>query len=368
MNPYQFSDQYISGREFSVALPSVIIGVSILDLPRTVASVTSYSDGWIPILVMGIVFTLFALLAVKVASYFPDQSFVSYTSYLLSRPVAIVFSFVTMFLLIAISSLATRSLAYISQQYLFEKTPMEALALCFILVVTYAISGERAGIFRLNMLFLPIILVVFIFVALFNMKWYDASNYLPLFKTSAKGYAKGILNTFGSYTGFGIGLFYTFLVRNPKKITKGVVAGMSVTIIFYLFIFLASIGVYGNLATSNLQFPTIELAKRVDIPGGIFERIDAFIFSIWIMAIFNTVTIMLDITLLLFCSIFKKANKKIIAFILAPIVFYISMFPQQTDEVDQWASVLSIVSVSFICFVIVSLFLVAKIKEVDKVE
>lgn len=368
MNPYPYSDKYISGIELGVALPSIMIGVTVLDLPSQIASVTSYSDGWISILLTGIFFTCFALLAVKVALYFPNQSFFSYASYLISRPVTITITVIYILVYIALGSYTTRSLAFISHQYLFDKTPIEILALSFLLVVIYAISGERVGLFRLNILFLPIFLFIFVFVAMFNIKWFEASNYLPLFQTDVKGYFKGMVKTFGAFSGFGIGLFYVCLIRKPKKLTKKVVTGMSIAILFYVFIFLATIGVFANPATSQLIFPTIELAKRVDIPGGIFERIDAFIFSIWIMAIFNTVTMMLDVALLLLCSIFKRANKKMIAFILSPVIFYLAMLPPQTDQVQKIGRFLSVFSTIFFCSMILVLYVMARIKGGKNIE
>lgn len=366
MNPYSYSDKYISEIEFGFALPSFTIGVAVLALPSGVAAVTSYSDGWISILLGGIIFTLFALLAARVAQYFPGQSFFSYTSYLVTRPVAIMITIIYVLINIFLGAYITRSIAFISQQYLFDKTPMEVLSLCFLLVVIYAISGERVGLFRLNVLFLPIILSIFVFVVFFNVQLFETKNFLPLFKTDVQGYLKGIFKTFEGYTGFGIGIFYIFLIRKPKNLPKTVITGMGVSILFYLFIFLASIGVFGNLVTSNLEFPTIELAKRVDIPGGIFERIDAFIFTIWIMAIFNTVAMLLDIALLLLCSLFKNANKRIIAFILSPIIFYVAMFPRQIEQVQQAATILGKFSTSFFCFVIVTLFIMAKIRGVKQ--
>src|SRR5699024_8577550 len=132
--------------------------------------------------------------------------------------------------------------------------------------------------------------------------------------------------------------------------------------LFYLFIFIASIAVFGNASTSNLQFPTVELAKRVNIPGGIFERIDAFVFSIWIMAIFNTISITLDLTIHFICSIVKKARRKMTAFILAPILFYLSMFPRTSDQIDQIVSLLNWLTIPVHCAVILVLFIVLKVR------
>lgn len=362
MNPFRYSDENIDEREFMLAFPSVMIGVTILAMPSDIAEATSYSDGWISILLAGVIFMVFAILAVKLSNTFPDQSFYAYASFLVTRPIAIIISFIFIISGIVIVGYIIRSLAFISQQYLFDRTPIEVLGLSFLLVVIYAVSGSRAGLFRLNVMFLPIILFVFLFVGLFNIQHLESSNFLPLFQTELKDYVKGTVNSFEAYIGFAIGLFYLCFIRKKKRLTKKVIIGTSIPIIFYLFIFLFSIGIFGNTVTENLMFPTVELAKRIDIHGAIFERIDAFIFTIWIMAIFTTTAIMLDISVLLLSSMFKKAKKRMITFILSPIVFYISMFPQQIDEVQKLASITSQIYVYFTFLVIIGLIIVAKIR------
>jgi len=361
---YDISNKRITNGEFTIAFPSAIIGVSVLELPSEVASVTVYSDGWISILIGGIIFSLFALLAVHVAKSFPNDSFYTYTSRLLSKPVAGFIAFIVIVIALLTGSYILRSVAFISQQYLFDKTPMEILALSFLLVVIYAISGERIGLFRLNILFFPIIIFIFIFVGIFNVEWFELDNFLPLLKTDFKGYVNGVKKTFGSFFGFSIGLFYVYIMQNKDNAISNVITGLSLSIIFYLFIFFVCIAVFGNLATSNLQYPTIELAKRVNLPGGIFERVDAFVFSIWVMAIFNTMSITLDIALILLCSMFKKANKKIISFILSPIIFYLSMFPESLNQLKQFSKYLGIIASSFHCSVILLLYVVMKIRGV----
>ena len=153
MEPFKYSKGLLSEREFMFALPSIIIGVSILSLPNEVAKVTHFSDGWISILVAGILFTGMALLATHVASHFPDKSFYDYASILVTKPIAIAISFLYVLAGVGISAYTTRSVAFISQQYLFNRTPMEVLGLAFLLVVIYGVSGSRVGLFRLNILF-----------------------------------------------------------------------------------------------------------------------------------------------------------------------------------------------------------------------
>lgn len=368
MNPFKYSDEKISDTEFMIAIPSVIIGVGILSLPREVAIVTLFSDGWISILVAGIMVTFITILATKVAALFPGKSFLSYTTYLVTKPIALLFLFIIITVSLFFSAYSTRYIAYIAQQYLFEHTPMEVIALSFILVVVYAVSGSRAGLFRLNLLFLPIILFVFLFVGIFNVTWIERNNFLPLFQTDLKGYLLGIKETFTAFLGFEIVLIYTMLIKRPKNLTKKVIIGMSIPILFYIMIFLMTIGIFGYQVTANLEFPTIELAKRVDIPGGILERIDPFVFSIWTMTIFTTAAMLLDVVVFLLSSIFTKMNKRILTFILSPIVYYISMLPNQIDQVKYVTNFISVTATYLLTAMVIILFMMTKIRGVKNSE
>lgn len=356
-----YDDNTLSERELMFALPSMIIGVAVFTLPSNIAQVTEHGDGWISILVAGIIFSILAYLSAKIAASFPSESFLSYCSILVTKPVAFGITFCIGIVSIFIGAYIVRSLAFITQQYLFEKTPMEVIALCFLLVVIYAVAGTRAGIFRLNILFLPIILLVYFLVILFNIPTIDIGNYLPLFKTDVTGYGKGIIQSAGAFAGFGILLFYITFVKKPKKLAKIAFIGIGLSTIFYIIVFLTSIGIFGQAVVSNLNFPTVELSKRIDIPGGILERVDALVFTIWIMSIFNTSALIYDVALLQFSSLFniKKIN---LILIIAPIVFYIAMFPQTTHQFNRFSMWLGYSSVTFTSLVIIILFILAKFR------
>src|SRR5690625_4883290 len=115
MNSYKYSDENISENEFMIALPSIIIGVSILSLPSEVAKVTQFSDGWVSILLGGLIFTLFALLATRLATLFPEESFFSYTSFLFTKLYSIILVFLIILVSLITSSYSVRSVAFICQ-------------------------------------------------------------------------------------------------------------------------------------------------------------------------------------------------------------------------------------------------------------
>lgn len=366
MKSFEYGDEKINDRELMIAVPSYVIGPIILTLPRDLAAATTSSDGWISLLAGGLVSIIVMWLIAKLVVGFPNQYFSTYTSTILTRPVAIVVSLLFAVLWINVTAFEVRKIADMAKLYLFERTPVEIIALTFLLVVVYAVSGSRAGLFRLNVLFLPIILFIAVVVFVLNLGLFDVNQLLPLFETDIRGYLQGMHVGMFSYVGFVIVLFYIGLVDNPKRTPKMAAIGMCIPIVLYMLLFILSIGVFGNSVTANLLYPTVELAKNVEIPGGFFERFDILFFIIWIMAIFNTTSMALDIVVISLNSIFKHTEKIKIVCILAPIVYSISMLPQNILEVKSFGSTLFNTTLIYSLFIPLVLFVVAKLRGIKR--
>ncbi|MUK88018.1 endospore germination permease [Ornithinibacillus sp. L9] len=341
MSTFKYGDEKITSREIMIAIPSMIIAVGILTFPRHLAELTVASDGWISIIIGGLIAILLTWLVAKIASNFPNQSFLSYASTLATRPVAIVLTCFYVIQGILITAFEVRAITDISHQFLFNETPVEIVGLTFLLVVVYAVSGTRAGLFRLNAMFLPIIFFTTLLLIIFSIAFMKGSNLLPVLKTDLQGHLQGTMKSTLSYTGIGILFFYISLVKNPKKAPSRAAFGMGLVVVVYSAIYLTTIAVFGETATANIRFPLIELSKTIEIPGGFFERLESIFFVIWIMAIFTTTAMALDIAVMALNSIFPNANKLKIIFLLSPIVFFISVLPQDFMDLGTFGDYVS---------------------------
>ncbi|GAA0610893.1 spore germination protein GerLB [Virgibacillus siamensis] len=350
MKSFDYGDDKISNGEIMIAVPSYIISIGILTLPRELANVMGSSDGWVALVAGGIISVIVLWLLAKIMLGFHNQSLLTYI-YVLPKPISVIILSLFAVIWIGVTAFEVRSIAHVTKQYLFDRTPIEVIALLFLLVVVYAVSGSRAGLFRLNMLFLPIILFIAFAVFVLNLGHFEGNQLLPMFETDIQGYLKGIETSIYSYVGFVIVLFYTGLVDNPRKTPKMVAIGACIPAVIYIMIFILSIGVFGHAVTSELHYPTMELAKNTEIPGGFFNRFELLFFLIWTMAIFNTTSMALDIVVLSLNSIFKHTNKFKIILILSPIVFSTSMFPRDIFEVESYGSILFKISLIYSLFV-----------------
>lgn len=366
MKSFEYGDEKISDKELMIAVPSMMIAVGILSLPSDLASSTVASDGWIPLVAGGLIAVFLSWMFAKLAVRFPNQTFFTYSSLIVTKPVAGILSIFFSVIWLGVAAYEVRRISDVSKQYLFDRTPVEVIALSFLLVVVYAVSNSRIGLLRLNMMFFPIIILIALVVFVFNLGWFKFENLLPVFQTNFQGYVKGLRTGVLSYVGFTIILFYTGLVENPKNVPKKVVIGVIMPIILYIFLFVLCIGVFGKSVTSNLLYPTIELAKGVEVPGGFFERFESIFFVIWIMAIFNTTSMALDIAVMSINSIFKNIKKTKIVLVVSPIVYVTCMFPQNLLEVTAFGSFIGNTALLYSTSVVILLIVIAKIRGVKQ--
>lgn len=362
MSTFKYADENIQSGDIMIAVPSMVIGVGILKFPAILAESTKFADGWLVIIIGGIFAVLFTWLVAKIAASFPRESFLSYASFLISRPVAYLLTLLFAFQGIIIATHQVSTISIIAKQYLFETTPIEVIALTFLLVVVYAVSGSRAGLFRINSMFLPLIFFITGLLILFSTSFMEYKNVLPLFTTDISGYVQGTINGALSYAGFGIIFFYISLVKDPKKVPVKAAFGMSWVILLYLAVYLTCIAVFGQAATEVIRLPLIELAKSIEIPGGFFERVESIFFVIWITAIFTTTMMAYDIAVLTLQSIFSKLKKHTIVFSLAPLIFFTAMLPKDFLENQKLAEYVAYIAWILPIFTVTLLWIMYGIK------
>lgn len=364
MKSFEYGDREVGGKEIAFGVASMIIGIGILNLPRSVAQATRFGDGVFSILFGGIAALVLAFVAGKLAARFPKQNFFQFTARIATKPVAYLLTLVFALYMGSIAVLDTRAIGNIAKLYMFDRTPVEVLSLCFLLVVVYAAAGSSAGLLRLNMMFLPLILLVAIGVPLMNISFFEFKNLRPLFTTDLPGMMTAALESAYSLLGFEIVLFYGALVNRPKKIPKYVVYGMAVPVVVYALIYVFAIAVFSNPGTSNIVYPTIEMAKEVEIPGEFFERFESLFFTIWIMTIFNTTAMAFDLAVHGVRAVFPKVKKIPLVLGVTPVIYLLSMMPEGVAEIGQVAGVVSVFGVIFSGVVPGSLLLISVIRGV----
>jgi len=352
----------ISDRDILIAVTTNILGVMTLSLPRIIAEETISSDGWVGIMLGGGVACIFAWVVAKLAILYPNESFFSIASQLLTKPVGVIITLFFSLQYISITSFQVREISALAHQYLFDQTPLEVISLAFLLVVAYGVCGSRAGIFRLNVLFFPFVLGGLILLILLPLGLIKPENLLPVFQTDLKGYIKSSYSSLNTFFGFGIILFYISLVKNPKNTPKMTVLGISINVFLYTLLYIVCIGTFGNSTTANLFFPTFDLSRTVVIPGGFFERFDSFLFLLLTMVLFTHCLMAFDIVVMTIMMVFNKTKKIKLVITLTPIIFFMSMIPKDYIELIKISKYIGFIKLISLLLVVILLGVAYKFK------
>lgn len=368
MRSFEYADQEIGHRELGIAVASVMVGIGILTLPKQLASATVAADGWISILIGGMVTTFFVYIVAKLGARFPKKSLLDYTTAITYRPIALVFCWYFILHILLFLAYESRMLTMIAKQYLFMRTPIEAINLVFLLVVVYAVAGSSVGLLRLNMLFFPFVLTIALAVQFMNIGFIDMENYLPVFQSSWRGIGEGSTYSAFSFLGFEILLVYMIYANQPKKVPKAAMFGSLVTMAFYMVIYVFAIGVFGAASAAEIQFPTVEMAKEVEVPGEIFERFESIFFTIWIMTVFNTASMAYDVGLHTLKTLLPKVKRMNMILFLTPLVYLMSMIPEDFIELEALGGLLAYSSIAVSMVIPLILYITAAMRGVGNDE
>src|SRR5690625_64955 len=361
----QLGEEYLTSRDIMISIPSIIIAVNVLYLPRKIAQTTNGLDGIVGLTIGLFLVIILVYMISTITKNFPNQLFIDYASQLITKPLSILFIILFGFHGMLVTAFEIRTIAEISHLYLFNKTPIEVIALTFFLVVIYAVSGSRYALFRLQLLFFPLLIIISLFISIVGVGFINIQHSLPILETDFQGLVSSSIPSTLSIAGSGIigyFLFYISLVKNPKDVTKKSVIGVLWAYFIILILFLSCILIFGKHVTTNLIFPVIELARSVEIPGEFFTRLESLLFIIWIITVFNTSIITFDIIIFGIQSIFKKVNKIKLILFLSPFIYLLSSLPNNFPELELVVGYIGYYGFSLTIIITFLLFIMMKIK------
>ncbi|MBO7747629.1 endospore germination permease [Paenibacillus sp. MWE-103] len=359
MKWFEYGNDRAGTVEVAASVASIVVGVGILTLPRLVAQTTESSDGWISIAAAGAVAIFLGWVMARYCGLLHDQGFYAFNAKLVSAPVSACFTTLIALYFILYTAYEVRAIANISKQYLFERTPVEFIALAFLLVVAYAVAGSREGILRLNLIFLPPVIVIAAAVLVFSIGIFNIHDLRPFFVTDWKGLAAGTKNSIFSLIGFESILFYSTMMKYPKAAPRAVAIGLSIPVMFYLLLYLVCVGVFTQPALMEITYPAVELAKEAQIPGEFFERFESLFFAIWIMTIFNTASMSFDVCVHALDSMMPRTGRIKWVIGISPVIYLVCMYPKNPGEVGKLGDLISYSGLTVAILVPILLYLYA---------
>lgn len=191
---------------------------------------------------------------------------------------------------------------------IFPNTRPAFLILIMLAMCLIAALGEVRALARSAMLFRPVLLAVFIVLAIFALPEADLSELMPPFENGAMPAFRGVSQLINIVS---ITVYFAFLEdHTDDRFSPGRFLIWVITYVFILlFLCIAVLGLLGLELTRNLSHPFFTIIRELTL-FNVVERIEAVITGLWVFSDFILVAILLKIAAKLISRAFGLSAPK----------------------------------------------------------
>lgn len=322
----------ITNVQAAFLLISFMVSARFMILPRALVEITDSPDAWLAALLNFPIAIIAAAIAAILTRTFPRQSFFDYVPNIIGKLAGVILSGVFILYFVFYSANELRIVGELIRFYLLPETPLVLNLLALLMSAVYLTMGGILPVIRIQLLFLPIVMVSLLLVLLIGFEAFDAHNVQPLLANGILPIIRGLPANAVASLGFAIiTIFGLYMNQSSGVVTAacwgaGVVAALNSIAVF------CAIGVFGEQALQSVLFPVMELVKSVEVPGGFFERIELLFLTVFLMTSFATISIGMFVSALGMQKLLKTQLRRNIL-ILSPVMMLIALIPRDLSQI-----------------------------------
>ncbi|MCC5909396.1 MAG: endospore germination permease [Clostridiaceae bacterium] len=334
----------ISVGQIYIMIISMMVGTGVLNLSRTVAEV-SKQDGWISVLLAGVLITTLMGIMIFVTSRFGENSFLQYTSYLLSKPVGYLVAFLYGIYATLLTSIVVRFLCELIITWFLPRTPIYVVSFIIVITIVNITKNGLTNVARFNeiMVFAILPLVFLIFLGIPET---SILNLRPVGGVGFSKIAEGIVPSFYAFSGYEVVLIlYPFIDNKNKSLLKGSMLSVFSVTILYTATVASQLALFGFQEINRMLYPSIHYLNIVETV--LLERVEVLFSIFWLFSVIGTITIQYLAGCIVMQSIFHTKGIHLYTYILAPIIYILSIYPENSVKVVEYSDKIGKMNIFF---------------------
>ncbi len=315
-----FSDnRKISSRQVHRLFIYDITGISTLLLPPMLAQIAG-RDGIFCIFLALIPAYLFLALIDKVSkkskSDYPSymrESFGGVISAVLLGIYYLFSVFLAGYVLYVLSCLIKTSLLKEESYWL--------ICICILVLGGYGIMGGIEGRARVYEILFWFLMAPLLLMLLLAAKDVNVDYWTPVFTSGVAGVLKGTLLVFLFYSVIYVCHFLMPFERKKGGAVRAAKSALMISALLNAAVYLITLGMFASEALANMQYPIITLMSMIKLPGGFFERQDAFMVAIWFFTMYALINSGMFYGTEVLKNLFHKKGQKRYVFVTVVLTF-----------------------------------------------
>jgi len=334
------NDDRITSYQLMMMVIGTILGVGNLSLPRESAKAVG-PDGWILVIIGGILTWLLAVLMSQVVQRFPQKTFQEIVNGLVGKALGTILVFGFAVYHIAFASLQCRIFGEIMQEYLLLYTPIEVVIIVMLLTATYAVRSGVKTVVRLSQVIVPATVLFSAMVTVTLFPGSDYTNLMPVLHTPPLKLLQSLPLILFSFLGAEIILVLSPFITDVQKLPKKAFWAVGVVTFIYLSIVITTTARFGLVETMHNIWPGLEVLKTVDVPDIFIENIEVYALAGCIYQVFLTLSANLLAASLMLKYLFRAKEQKTFVIPILPIIYFAALVPENLVELFEYMDLLS---------------------------
>lgn len=339
-----------------------IVGAGVTTLPRTAAQQAG-PDGWISIIIGGVVIWLITGLIYLLCRRFPNKTLPQFSIKILGRPLGILVTCLYIVYALFLGGNAMRIFVDLAKTWTMLWTPYWAFLLSILVVVVYTTRLGASTLARLSELIL-IGTIPALLLFLLPLKEFELLNLTPVGGEGINAIVRGVPEAAFAYLGFEILVIFFPLLINRERVFRIYTLALATVTAFYALNALLIYGVLGVEQTTLQVWPLINYLRIGTSP--VLERVDNIFLFIWTAQVFGVTVIQYFVATFAFATLTGKSRHDLWALLFAPVLYIISRFPDRLTDVIRVSDIVGIWGTVFLVSITVIMLLVAVIRGLDE--
>lgn len=344
----------IGSAEALCLLLTVVISHLILTLPKTLLE-TQASGSILNVIYITFLVIFIIFIGQQLCRRFPGKDILDIADFLGGKTLKFLLGIAFIIYLIFVASLLIRNTSESFKTMYLQNTPIPYLVFAILVGVSYVSKLGTKTVFRTNLIIVPGILAILIFIFLMSGQKFVSGRAFPLLGFGIKNiFLDGALNIF-AFSGLTYALFLMPMMKNNKHLFRITYIAAIISSVFIFFTIVALLLMFPLPISTGSNIPIYLQTREIKI-GNFIQRADAFFVIIWLVTILSYLSIMITFITSIFKKITNIENKSTINNCLLAIIFGLSLSYANLVQVRQFQSV--VYRNAFIVFVIGVNFLI----------
>lgn len=346
----------ITTGQLALFLIQAQIGVGILSLPFRVYT-SAKSDGWISVLIAGVVTQAILLLMWLLLRRFPSLTIYGIGTRLAGKPLGMLLAFAYSIYFMYIGIIVLVNATDVIGRWMLQETPRWAILLLFAGTGIYLIRDSLSRIVRAYVL-ASFLIVPMIFLIGYGNTRVNVSYLLPFMESGWGNIMRAIKESTMSMYGLEMILIvYPFVQGKESGRLKAIVYANAFVVLFYTFTVLTCLMVFNPEQLALIPEPVIFLLRSLQL--GIFDRGDIIFLPIWMTTVVASISAYFyaaatGIGHMLRHPDHRKATPWVVLLCTAA-----ALLPQSQEDIDRYSKVGNTLTYPFILIVPIVLLLLS---------